>query len=362
MTKDLTFRRFQPDDLARVSEFRKTFFPYNSSIRCYEPEYYRWKCYDNPVQQGEMWLAEDGDVLVGMKGMIPKRMKILGAEVDGAETGDTFTHPDYQRRGIFTGLFKAACQKRGLDTRVDFIYGVANEQSRPGYEKKLNYAQVPIRLRYWMKPMNMKQLLEVKLHSSLLAALFSPAIEIISTVISRIGTVGDAKSDISISRVSSFPDDIEALWEQVAYKYDVMLTRSKNYLEWRYVKNPDTYSILIATSKEGITLGYMVTKVGLSEKKLPLGFIVDFLTAEDRSDVFRKLVAASLKEFHSKKVSFISTWAVKGGGYEKTLLRLGFLVNPAVKISLICYKNELGNQIINHPYRWHFNQGDSDSI
>jgi len=91
-------------------------------------------------------------------------------------------------------------------------------------------------------------------------------------------------------------------------------------------------------------------------------FIVDFLTVEDRSDVFRKLVAASLEEFHSKKVNFVSTWAVKGGFYEKTLLRLGFLPNPAAKISLICYKNELGNQIISHQYRWHFNQGDTDSI
>jgi len=273
MTKELTFRRFQPDDLVRVSEFRKTFFPYNSSLRCYEPEYYRWKCHDNPVQQGEMWLAEDGDVLVGMKSMIPKRMKILGAEVDGAETGDTFTHPDYQRRGIFTGLFKTASQEDGLDTRVDFIYGVANEQSRPGYEKKLNYGQVPIRLRSWIKPMSMKQLLEIKFNSSLLASFFSYVIEIINTVTGRIGTAGDAKSDISISQVSSFPDDINALWEQVAKSYDVMLTRSKAYLEWRYVKNPDTYSILVATSKEGIPLGYMVTKVGLSEKKLPLGFI-----------------------------------------------------------------------------------------
>ncbi len=85
MAEGLTFREFKKDDLSRISRFRKEFFPYDSSIRSCEPEYYEWKCYQNPVLPGEMWLAEDGELLVGIKNITPKRMQVLGTIINGAE-------------------------------------------------------------------------------------------------------------------------------------------------------------------------------------------------------------------------------------------------------------------------------------
>ena len=64
MKKELTFRKCHEVDLYKVSEFRRSLFGY-SLIRSHEPEYYRWKCYQNPILPGEMWLAEDSDAVVG---------------------------------------------------------------------------------------------------------------------------------------------------------------------------------------------------------------------------------------------------------------------------------------------------------
>jgi hypothetical protein len=61
---ELTYREINEEDVARISEFRKSHFSFNSSIRCYEPEYYKWKSFGNPIQKGEMWLAEDGNIIV----------------------------------------------------------------------------------------------------------------------------------------------------------------------------------------------------------------------------------------------------------------------------------------------------------
>jgi len=130
-------------------------------------------------------------------------------------------------------------------------------------------------------------------------------------------------------------------------------------LEWRYIKNPDTYSILLATNNKGATVGYMVTKVGFY-KGIPAGFIVDFLTFEEDREIFKKMFLTALKEFLQRRVSIISTWTIKGSFYDKLLLRFGFL--PYGKITLICYQNELGSQVVSKNYKWHFTIGDSDSI
>jgi len=357
MSEGLTFRRAKKEDLPRISEFRKAFFEYNPSRSC-EPEYYEWKCYKNPILPGEMWLAEDGNTLVGIKSMTPKRIKILAAVVDGAETGDTFTHPDYQRRGIFTRLFKAA-KECGLDARIDFIYGLPNEISLLGYERKLDYAQVPIKLHTLVKPLKSKQVLKIKLRSPLLAVVLSPVIDAGSQAIFRIGMRGAAKSDVLIYTEPAFPEDIDTLWEQASKNYNVMLMRTKDYLDWRYVTNPDTYSILIARNRDGAILGYMVIKIGFPDN-IPTGFICDFLTIQDDPNVFKKLLSTALQDFCHRKVSFVFTRAVKGSLYYRILLWLGFL--PRSRAPIVCYRNELGNQVLGGHYKWHFTMGDSDSI
>lgn len=354
----MTFRKAQKKDLPRISEFRKAYFEHNPTIRSHEPEYYEWKCFKNPVAIGEMWLAEDNSMLVGTKSMAPKRMKILGKILDAAEIGDAYTRPDYQRQGIFTTLHKAA-RDRVLDSGISLIYGTPNQNALPGYEKKLDYAQVPIKLRALAKPLHPEQVLEAKLHFPLLVSILSPIIEIVSRTMLKVGVRGIGKSDVFVSRESSFPDDVDVLWEQVAENYDVILVRSKSYLEWRYVANPDTYSILIARNRDGATLGYMVTKIGFSEN-MPVGFLCDFLTIEEDPNIFKKLLVSAIEEFDQKTVSIIYTWAVKGSFYDSTLLKLGFLPRPPVPI--VCYKNELGARVLSKAYKWHFTMGDTDNI
>jgi GNAT superfamily N-acetyltransferase len=313
-----------------------------------------------------MWLAEDGDTIVGIRNITPKRMKVLGTLVNAAESGDNFTHPDYQRRGISFKLMMFARESM-LEKGVSLIYGIPGRiTSLPGYMKKVNYLPVPIGLRELGKPLNTKQLLKVKrripphLKALLyLAAFFWPIVKIVSDITTRFGAIGSAKSDISISKASLLPDDIDIFWEHAAKSYDIMLIRSKDYLEWRYIKNPDTYSILLATNIEGNTVGYIVTKIGMYDG-VPVGYIVDFLTLEDDPGIFKKLLLAALKEFHQNNVSMVDTWVVKGGFYDKIFLKFGFL--PYSKKTFICYQNELGNRIASSNYKWHFTMGDSDNI
>lgn len=358
MLEGLTFRRAQKEDLPRISKFRKTLFEYDPLCRSCEPEYYEWKCYKNPVLQGEVWIAEDGNTLVGMKSMTPKKIKILDKVVIGAETGDTFTHPDYQRRGIFTNLFRHA-KEIGLDREIGFIYGTPNQNSLPGYILKLNYAQIPIELRSLVKPLCTKRLLQTKLRFSPLASVLSLVIAVVFKTIFTIGTSRIAKSDVCIRQEMSFPNDIAILWEQTSRNYDVALIRTKDYLEWRYVTNPETYLILIARNSNGAILGYMVAK-DTFHGDIPTCTITDFLILEEDPNIFKQLLIALFQKLDCKGANIVSVVVVKGSYYDKFLLKAGFI--PHNEIPLICYRSEVGNQLLKGGCKWHFTLGDTDNL
>jgi GNAT superfamily N-acetyltransferase len=354
----LTYRKTTREDLPKISIFRKSYFPYDSSLRSHEPEYYDWKCYQNPAAQGEIWVAEDGDAVVGMKSMIPKRMKILGQYLLAAETGDTFTHPDHQRKGIFSSLFKAA-DENGIDSKLDFIYGSPNENSLPAYEKRLNYAQIPLRLRMKVKPVYVESYLKSKLRFTPLVKIGCRAVELVSKAMSTIGLAGGRKSEITISRESTFSADIDDLWQSAAGDYDVMLVRSQEFLRWRYVENPDKYSIFIARDKRHALLGYLVSKLVISGDKRT-GYIADFFTEGNNPAAFKTLLSFLLADYFRQKVNFAHVLVEKNSQYGKVLRRAGFISYR--NFPLICRRNEIGNKILSTPLRWHFTLGDTDNI
>jgi len=52
---------------------------------------------------------------------------------------------------------------------------------------------------------------------------------------------------------------------------------------------------LVARNEDGVILGYLVHKIISSDHECA-GFVVDYLTIEDNPDVFKRLIAFSIKE------------------------------------------------------------------
>ncbi len=55
-----------------------------------------------------------------------------------AQSADTITHPKHQRKGLFTVLAKMT-YKLAKEEGIHFLFGIANENSFPGFIKKLNW-------------------------------------------------------------------------------------------------------------------------------------------------------------------------------------------------------------------------------
>lgn len=72
-------------------------------------------------------------------GVFPTRLtNPLGRSVRAAQSGATMTHPEHQGQGLFTKLAERTYES-ARDSGVDFVFGFPNQNSYPGFTRKLKW-------------------------------------------------------------------------------------------------------------------------------------------------------------------------------------------------------------------------------
>ena len=82
--------------------------------------------------------AWDGERLAAHYVTCPMEAVVEGRVAKGLLSLNTATHPDYQGRGLFTTLAQAA-YAQGAAAGYEFVVGVANANSTPGFLKRLEF-------------------------------------------------------------------------------------------------------------------------------------------------------------------------------------------------------------------------------
>jgi GNAT superfamily N-acetyltransferase len=100
-----------------------------------------WRYRDNPAGQVVGADAWDGERLAAHYVTCPLEASVDGRVAKGLLSLNTATHPDYQGRGLFTTLAEAA-YAQGSAARYEFVIGVANANSTPGFLKRLAFQHV----------------------------------------------------------------------------------------------------------------------------------------------------------------------------------------------------------------------------
>jgi|GEM_PF-1810149 len=100
----------------------------------------KWKLIDNIAHPGfaSMMVTQERGEIVSLCTITPKRLWLGGREWQWGEIGDTFTDRQHLRQGMFASLVNANRQRAQLAGHK-IIYGLPNEQSAPGYLKKLGF-------------------------------------------------------------------------------------------------------------------------------------------------------------------------------------------------------------------------------
>lgn len=96
---------------------------------------------DNPNGHVISYNAVCDDKIAAHYAIIPIQMEIEGHVRDGALSMATVTHPEHQGRGLFKKLAKITYEAAKNEGR-EFVIGVANANSFPGFIKHLGFYEV----------------------------------------------------------------------------------------------------------------------------------------------------------------------------------------------------------------------------
>ena len=107
----------------------------------FTPQAIAWRYRDNPAGQVVGADAWAGGTLAAHYVTCPMRARVEGRPLKGLLSLNTATHPDFQGRGLFTRLAQATYDA-GAAQGYDFVIGVANAQSTPGFLRKLGFQHV----------------------------------------------------------------------------------------------------------------------------------------------------------------------------------------------------------------------------
>ncbi|HEX3053639.1 MAG TPA: GNAT family N-acetyltransferase [Aggregatilineaceae bacterium] len=353
-------RSVMPDDMEAMSAFLKTFDDAGSMslIRSLEPKYYAWKLFHNPRRNGLAWLAidkEDTNAIVGTTTLVPKYLWCNQAEHLVAEIGDTFTSPAFQRQGIFSSLVKRTCANAS-ELDIQLIYGTPNDQSLFGYEKKLNFKQIPNRVTRLMFPTLPKQatlaLLGNRVYRRIPGFLF---LNLYRSWYMR----SRHAPDIKVQEVTEFPPDVTNLYIRSREEFDVMIVRDQTHLTWRYVQNPDEYRILLASDNTRLR-GYAVWKQAPWHGQ-PVCHLVDYLVLPDDQRAYDALITHIIQQATAEKLALVNLWTMQDSPYYHWLRQRGFLSIRHIPVIVYCAA-PLAKQLLEQLNRWHFTMADADVI
>jgi hypothetical protein len=278
-------------------------------------------------------------------------MLVNGQEVLGAESGDTFTHPDFQRRGIFARLLTAAIES-SYERGIRFVYGFPNLQSLPAAVKRTPYRVASLGLYNTVRVLDARALLTGRLAG--LSFLRWPLNMVIKAVSPGVGRPRDE----GVAVIEAFPDDFDTLWNRVAADYDIAVVKTRAYLTWRYLDNPQPYLVLLARDGAGGVAGYLVA-ARATEGSVPVLRIADYLTVRDDGVTFKKLVARLVALAGDEGAAVVSAVTVKGSYYHRLLTGQRFFTRR--EVVLLCTEGMVTGEAARQ-YRWHLPLGDSDNI
>ena len=324
----------------------------------WSPEYFRWKLKENLAGEGFLTLAISDKEVVGTVSVTPKHVWYKGSIVDAAESGDTYTHPDFQRQGIFTTVVDAT-RKRAQDAGHSLVYGTPNDQSRPGYEKNLDFLTHPtFSLKVPTYVSKLPNLVE-KNSPRIFGQAMSKLVELFLYVLRKCWLLLGKSAGISVKEVDSVGPEYDELWRKYREHNDFLLVRDGEHINYRFFKHPLAKYQFYEARRNGELCGYLVTRRQEIRGKYHC-MIADWFYNFRSPLILLSLLNTGLEKSLSCGIRECCAWVTQSHPDKWLFVLSGFVLLGQAPI--IFHKNEIGRQILSRKDKWHFTIADSDNV
>lgn len=289
----------------------------------------------------------------------PRRVHFRGEAVGAAvvgQTGDVMTHPGLRSKGIFSDLHWNAME-RAQRLGWAAAWGLPNKHS--GY---IFFGKLGWKLAGHIGPWNLVLVADdrarsVRLQNGRVAAWGTPWAAWSGA--RRRARLRAAAQGLAAAPLEHFEDEVLDLAAEVEPRFDWMVHRSAEYLNWRFLSAPSgLFRALGVRDRSGALVAYAVLQVPRPGQ--PIGFVAD-LVGVDRAAEGAALDAA-VGALARAGAAVVRAYGMRGSSWERVLERGGFRRPRGYK--------EVGAYAIDrdHPLAastldtssWYFTDGDRD--
>ena len=302
-----------------------------------------WTYLENPnLPDGAplIWLARDGEAVVGQYATMPVRLWVCGAEIDAAWGTDVMVAPEGQRQGLGNRLFTT------WDESVGASIGLGLTDASHGLFKKLQWPDLG------RVPRLVKRLAGEAPDDRLgIRATFERRWRHAAAKLRPLG--GDVR------RVEAFDERFTRLWERVAPRFAFAVRRDAAYLTWKFLRPPHVEYLVAANERGDEVAGFAVYR-HVDEPQGRVTLLVDFLADPDDPRALGTLlrwidrealaVGSALIRVFGTCTAFHPVFLGEGYDYGNPGMRFVAKIN-AVAVPPSFYDSA---------ERWHVTLGDSD--
>jgi predicted N-acetyltransferase YhbS len=339
--------RYRPDDRRQVEAlYRRVFGPDASEANRLRWE---WQYRRNPNMPAEgplIWLAREGNTVIGQYAAMPVRLSVNGREIDAAWGMDVMVAPERQRQGLGEVLF------RNWDRAVGASLGLGLSDASYRLFQKLHWPDVgPVPC--LVKPLSRRALRRP--HWSVGMNKFVSAVTLpwVRLVARSRPLLGEVKP------IRQFDDAFTRLWERVASSFAFAVRRDAAYLNWKYTQSPHVRYQIAALLRDGEPAGYVVYR-HVQEPRGRVTLLVDFLADPDDDSGVLTLLRWVDREARAADSDKIRTFAMHEG-FRKLLRKSGYsTVKSTMEFVVKINGAVVPSGFYDDTDTWHVTLGDSD--
>jgi len=339
--------RYKPEDRRAVEALYRRVF--GSDMADANKLRWDWQYRLNPNVPSTgplIWLAREGQAIVGQYACMPVKAIVRGREIDAAWGMDVMVAPERQRQGLGDVLF------RTWDRNVGASLGLGLSESSYRLFQKLKWPDVgpvpclvkplsrrALRIPTWPVPVN-----------RFVSYITLPWIKLVSRT-------KPLEGEVRMTR--QFDDRFTRLWERVKGTFAFAVRRDAAYLQWKFIQPPHVRYLVGALERGQEVAGYVVYR-HLQEPRGRVTLLVDLFADPDDASAVTTLLRWIDREARAADSDKIRTFSMHEGlrkllrksGYYSVKSTMEFVAKVnAIDVPADHYKDTGG---------WHVTLGDSD--
>lgn len=350
MPAEVQIKQFELSEQKELLSFLRLAYP--DDPRRSDPEFWKWHTLENPyTSQADipLWIAKDGDRVVGQVAGIPMELNVNGAARRAIWIVDLVVLEAYRGRGLGKQLMLAGRNYGPPVCALGF-----NESSGP-ILLALNWTP--------LGPISRHQKLLFPGNTLKQVSSFAPLRGLVnlSYAIVRRGASNSLPSNqFEVSEISEFDESFDDLWQRARNQWKCSVTRSSRFLEWQFKLQPGKKFVILGLRDGARLAGYVVLFFRKPEHSnlIAKAAIADIVyDANYGSELIAALLQAALREAISQRAGAVVT-DIQDPRLEEYLRKLGFWsVTPRASFMVYDPRTEPAMYEMSN---WFLTRADSD--